>query len=337
MKITMPFGDDRKIIQLDLPPGNVIIAQSKNPSATKTWAKVVGETIHNPIGAETIREQHLRGKQVVIITDDWGRPTPASEVIPSLLEELQPTGVEDDDITFVTASGMHDPMSKEDLERKLGRQIVAKYRCISHDGGCEERSNQENLVFGGVSPQGTPIWVNKYVVEADYKIALGRIYLHEAYGYEGGYKMIVPGVAGFDTIVRDHSFNFSADSIPGVHDNPSRREADAIGKMVGIDFLINVVVNSKGEPIKAFCGEPMLVHQLGIEYGDREVWGAGIHQKADVVIASPGSGEAPESGYHLATVYRAARAAKDAGTIICMTAKEKFWEEKKGYDAGRKI
>ena len=307
MEIIIPFGDERKIIQIDLPSENVIIAQSKNPSSEKNWAEVVDETIRNPIGAEAINEQNLSGKQVVIITDDWGRPTPAYEVIPLILDELHSTGVEDANITFITASGMHEPMSREYLARKLGEEIVAKYRCISHDGG-----DWENLAFCGISPQGTPIWVNKYVAEADYKIALGRIYLHEAYGYEGGYKIIVPGVAGFDTIVRDHSFNFSEDSIPGVHDNPSRREADAIGKIVGIDFLINVVVNSKGEPIKAFCGEPTMVHQLGIEYGDQEVWSAGIQKKADIVIASPGNGVVPQEGYHLETLYRAARASKES-------------------------
>jgi nickel-dependent lactate racemase len=162
MEITIPFGDERKMIRIDLPPGNVIIAQSKNPSSTRNWAEVVGEKISNPIDAETISEQNLRGKQVVIITDDWGRPTPASEVMPLILAELQPTGVEDDYITFVTASGMHNVMSKEDLARKLGSEIVAKYRCISHDGG-----DWDNLVFGGISPQGTPVWVNKYVAEAD--------------------------------------------------------------------------------------------------------------------------------------------------------------------------
>ena len=323
MEIIIPFGDERKIIQIDLPSENVIIAQSKNPSSEKNWAEVVDETIRNPIGAEAINEQNLSGKQVVIITDDWGRTTPAYEVIPLILDELHSTGVEYANITFITASGMHDTMSREGLARKLGEEIVAKYRCISHNGG-----DWENLTFCGISPQGTPIWVNKYVAEADYKIALGRIYLHEAYGYEGGYKMIVPGVAGFDTIVRDHSFNFSEDSIPGVHDNPSRREADAIGKIVGIDFLINVVVNSKGEPIKAFCGEPMMVHQLGIEYGDREVWSAEIQKKADVVIASPGSGNVPKEGYDLETLYRAARAAKESGIIICVTAKKMAFEVK---------
>ena len=321
MEIVIPFGAERKAIQTDLPSENVLIAKSKNPSTERNWAEVVGEAIHDPVGAEAIGEQSLSGKQVVIITDDWARPTPAHEAMPLLLDELRSTGVADSNITFVTASGMHDPMSKEDLERKLGKEIVAKYRCISHDGG-----DWDNLVLMGISPQGTPIWLNRYVAEADYRIALGRVYLHEAYGYEGGYKMILPGVSGFDTIIRDHSFNFSVDSIEGVHRNPSRKEADIVGKMVGMDFLINVVVNSGGQPIKAFCGEPTMVHQLGIEYGDKEVWAAETHRKADIVIASPGSGNVPKSGYDSQTLYRAARAAKESGVIICVAHQEMTYE-----------
>jgi len=317
MEIKIPFGDRSKTIQVDLPAENVLVAQSKNPSTEKNWTTVVSEAIHDPIGAEAINKQDLSGKKVAIITDDWGRPTPAYEVTPLLLDELRSTGVANSDITFITASGMHDPLSREDLERKLGTEIVEKYRCISHDGG-----DWDNLVLCGISPQGTPIWVNRYAAEADYKIALGRIYLHEAYGYEGGYKMILPGVSGFDTIARDHSFNFSVDSIEGVHENPSRREADAVGKIVGIDFLINVVVNSKGQPIKAFCGETTLVHESGIEYGDREVWASEIQKKADIVVVSPGSGNVPEHGYDLGTLYRASRAAKESGIIICVTNQE---------------
>lgn len=316
MKIEIPFGNEIKVIQIEFPPERVIVARSKNPTTSRNWTEVVSEAIHAPIGVKALNEQKLLNKRVVIITDDWARPTPAHQVIPLIINELRPTGVEDSNITFITASGMHDPMSRDDLKRKLGQEIVEKYRCISHDGG-----DWNNLVFFGISPQGTPIWINKYVAEADYKIAFGRIYLHEAYGYEGGYKMILPGVSGFDTIARDHSFNFSDDSIEGIHDNPSRREADAIGRMVGIDFLINVVVNDKGQPIKAFCGETEMVHQLGIEYGDREVWAAEIHEKADIVIASPGIGD-----YDLKTLYRASRAAKDNGTIICLASKEAKFE-----------
>ena len=185
-----------------------------------------------------------------------------------ILERLAATGVADDGITFVTASGMHDPMSADDLARKLGADVVARYRCISHDGG-----DRGMLRFVGISAMGTPVWVNRHIVEADYVVGLGRVAPHVTYGYEGGYKLILPGVSGFDTILRDHSFNYSLDSIPGQHNNPSRAETDAVGRMVGIDFLINVVVNRRDEPIVAFAGRVEPVHQRAMAFGDASVWG----------------------------------------------------------------
>ncbi len=80
MEITIPFGDKEKIIQTGLPIENINIAQSKNPPAKGTWREVVSEAIHEPIGTEEINKQNLSGRKVVVITDDWARPTPASEV-----------------------------------------------------------------------------------------------------------------------------------------------------------------------------------------------------------------------------------------------------------------
>jgi len=325
MLIEIPFGSETKTLHVDLPDENVTVARSKNPPGSGTWAEVVGRALPQPIGAKPIRDEDLRGKRVVVITDDWGRPTPASEVVPLILQELAAAGAEDDNITFVTASGMHDTMSEEELVRKLGRQAVDRCRCISHDAG-----DHEGLAFVGISAQGTPIWVNRSVAEAQYKVALGRIYPHCTHGYEGGHKMILPGVSSFETIVRDHSFNFAATSIYGVHENPSRAETDAVGEIVGIDFLINVVINAGSEPVEAFCGEPMAVHGRGIEFGDREVWAAEVPAKADVVVASPGGGNLPARGYDVATLDHAARAAKESGTVICVSSDSKPFEPEFG-------
>jgi len=312
MELQIPFGNQTIDIEIDLPASQILVARSRNPSGTRGWADVVAEAIRAPVGAGRMSEQDLRGKRVAIITDDWGRPTPASEVIPLILEELKSTGVRDDDITFVTASGMHAPMSETDLARKLGDDAVSHHTCVSHDGG-----DWSSLRFYGVSPQGTPVWINRHVADADFRIAVGRIFPHEAYGYEGGYKIILPGVSGFDTITRDHSLNFSPDCYPGNHDNPARREADAVGQMVGVDLLINAVVNELGQPVKAFCGEPMEVHRIGIAYGDSEVWGAEVGRKADVVIASPGA-KSPADGCDTETLYRAALVTKERGLVICL-------------------
>ncbi len=315
MQISIPFGSRDISLSLDQPEGHVVVARPEAGPPPRGWADIVGDALPDPMGVGRIRDAGLGGKRVAVITDDWGRPTPAHEVMPLIVNELRAAGAADADITFITASGMHDPMTRAELARKLGTDVVDRFRCVSHDGG-----DIGELAFVGITRQGTPIWVNRDVSEADYVVALGRIYPHESHGYEGGYKMILPGVSGFDTIVRDHAFNFSPDSIVGVMDNPSRAETDAVGKMVGIDLLVNVVVDGAGNAMKAYCGEPEAVHNAGVEYGDRHIWGAEVGELADITITSPGSGPEPD-GYHLETLYRAAMVTRQGGTVICCTAR----------------
>ena len=297
--------------ELGIPAERVTVLRSKNPQGGR-WPEVVAPALAEPLGAPRLRAHNLRGKRVVVMTDDWGRPTPASEIIPQVLDELHAAGAEDKAITFVTASGMHVPMKPEELERKLGKDIVQRFRSITHDAG-----DHRMLAFVGVSELGTPIWINRYVAEADFRVAIGRIAPHEAYGYEGGYKMIVPGVASFETILRDHSMNFSRFCVPGVHGNPSRREADSIGAQVGIDFVLNVVVNSRSEPVRAFAGKVEKVHPEGIRFGDREVWGAMTAWKSDVTVLTLGPGEVLRDEPPPETLRRAALVTRETGTIIC--------------------
>ena len=119
------------------------------------------------------------------------------------------------------------------------------------------------LKFVGASNLRHAIWVNRYVAEADFRVAIGRIAPHEAYGYEGGYKMIVPGVASFETILRDHSMNFSRYLRSRRARKPEPARSRSIGASVGIDFVVNIVVNSKSEPVRAFAGKVETVHPKG--------------------------------------------------------------------------
>jgi hypothetical protein len=188
------------------------------------------------------------------------------------------------------------------------------------------------IAFHSVSDLGTPIWVNRYVAEADFKVAIGRIAPHEAYGYEGGFKMIVPGVSSFETILRDHSMNFSRFCVPGVHGNPSRREADSIGARVGINFVVNIVVNSKHEPIKAFAGKVEAVHSQGIQFGDREVWGAFTSRKSDITVVTLGPGVTAREEVPFEVFRRASTVTTGTGTIICEAKTERVFEPKFGTE-----
>lgn len=266
--------------EVNMPEGAIIGLPPKGAEPIP-FAKVVGDALDNPLDILPLAKWDLKGKKVAILVDDWGRPTPCGEFLPGVLKRLNEAGASDQNITIITASGMHDPMNDEDMRRKVGNEAFLRVRCISHDGG-----NPEMLSFIGITDLGTPIWVDKYVAEADFKIALGRIYPHSNYGYEGGYKMIVPGVSSFETILRDHSLNFSPFSDFGIlKSNPSREEADAVGRKVGLDFVVNFVMNWDAQPVAAFAGTAEAVFPAGVAFGQRNVWGCVTGGKlADITI-----------------------------------------------------
>ena len=267
-----------------LPDGSIMLWPPDAPAA-KPFDEVVNEALDHPLDVKPLAEWNLISKKVCILVDDWGRPTPAGDFLPGVLARLNQAGAADDDITVVTASGMHDPIGEKDIERKVGDEAYRRIRCVSHDGG-----DPDMISFVGITDSGCPVWVNKHVAASDFTIALGRVFMHSCYGYEGGYKMIVPGVASFETILRDHSLNFSAASNYGsLRGNPSRREADEIGQMVGIDFCVNFVINYDQKPVAAFGGTCEAVFPAAIEKGQHDVWAAVSGVPGDITILSADS------------------------------------------------
>src|SRR5262249_34210075 len=65
---------------------------------------------------------------------------------------------EAEDITLFTGTGVHQPMGRDDLVRKLGQEQVDRYTGIAHDA-----FDEPNLTYVGLSPRGTPLWINKRV------------------------------------------------------------------------------------------------------------------------------------------------------------------------------
>src|SRR5436190_3585040 len=285
MKIDLALGEQQFSVDVRVPDGQITVAQAKYAPATQTWEEVVEEGLRRPIGAPPLRSFSLAGKKVAVITDDWGRPTPAHRVLPAVLRELHAAGATTENITILTGTGVHQPMNQEDLVRKLGADVVAKYRCQPHDAFVDA-----NMTYIGLTPRGTPLWINRYVAEADFKVVVGRIAPHNTHGYEGGAKMITPATSYWLTVLRNHSCNFSPFCEYGSYgQNPSRADVDDIGEMVNLNYIVNFVVNRFGEPLRAFCGHRLWAHRAGIAFGDREVWGAEIGQKADLTIATLGA------------------------------------------------
>ncbi len=61
--------------------------------------------LQNPIGTSRLSELAKGKKQAVILFDDTPKPTPASRMVPFVLEELHAGGIKDEQIRFLLRAG----------------------------------------------------------------------------------------------------------------------------------------------------------------------------------------------------------------------------------------
>lgn len=215
------------------------------------------------IGTARIAELAKGKKSAAIVVDDLSRPTPAAAVVPVLLRELASAGVPKSEIRFVVGGGSHRPLTDEEVAKKIGADIAAEYEATSHDfmgGDLRALGNLEN---------GMPIYLNSVVADADFKICLGGIYPHGAVGFGGGAKLVVPGIAGFATMFYFHTFSPSRGHavVERKGGEPDHRDfSEAVARVLGLDVIVNTVLNRRREICGLFVGDFVQAHRKGAHF-----------------------------------------------------------------------
>ncbi len=235
--------------------------------------KQILHSIKNPVDNAPISEIAKDKNNVVIILENATRPLDTSFIASLVIDELRQAGVVDENITFLFANGAHKDMEQYNYKDKLGSQFK-NFRIINHD--CE--GELTNL---GKTNLGSPILINPLVLEADLKIAIGTIEPHYGDGVSGGAKILFPGCAGLEWIFHNHSLKRGEF---GVVDNQWRNDTEESAGKVGIDFLVNAVLNYKREIIGLYCGDLIKAHREGVSLSLKASI-AKLPYKADFCIA----------------------------------------------------
>jgi len=175
------------------------------------------------------------------------------------------------------ANGAHHGRLLNDFQKKLGKEIPEKYLVFNHC--CYE--NLENL---GETSYGTPVHINSEVMTCDLKITLGVQMPHFGYGFGGGSKMLLPGVAGIDSITHNH--RIMEGTGPGrVQENKRRLDSEEAARMAGLDFIINAYLNDDSDVADLVCGDPIEAHREGLKIA-RNHYATKLHKDADIVIGN---------------------------------------------------
>lgn len=308
MEIELGFGAG--VQKLAVPDENLIGILLPNPvEHALTGEAEVLRALSEPIGTPRLGEIVHPGEKIAIVTSDITRPMPSYKVLPALLDELYAAGVRREDITVVFGLGSHRKQTPDEQKKLVGERAFAEVKCIDGD--------DSDCVHIGTTRRGTPVDIVRPVAEADRRICLGNIEFHYFAGYSGGAKAIMPGVSTRAAIQSNHSRMVEEAAAAGkLEGNPVREDIEEAAGMVGVDFILNVVLDEHKQIVRAVAGDVVQAHREGCRYLD-QLYAKRIYERVDIVVVSQGGAPKDLNLYQTQKALdNAKHAVKDGGVII---------------------
>jgi nickel-dependent lactate racemase len=266
--MTIGAADDeskvyREELEFELPDENLLAAiYPVEPEPVPNATEAAREALANPVSGPSFRELVEGGKSVAIVIDNQFRPTPASKLLPAVFDVLEDVGVAD--ACVITGNGKVFPLSESDIEQKVGRANLDRMERNGVGFFQNEPRNEDAYTYLGVSSRGTPVWVHNEVARRDVSIAIGQAQANH-WGYGGGGKLIMPGVCSDETIEANHcNFTMSPQTHYGALAGPMRSDIDEIATMAGLDYTLNVLLDTRGRVLDIVGGSHPQAHREAI-------------------------------------------------------------------------
>lgn len=311
--IQLAYGDRQ--INLEMPEKcNTSVIMPQHSAAAGDSRDIIASAMANPNNSPSLQRiiADKQAQNAVIIVNDITRPTPYEYILPPILAELEAAGMPHEKITLIIATGIHRPHTEEDNLTIFGADICSKYRIFNHDP-------DNNLVNLGKLSNGMDLVINKTAAEADLLITTGVVSLHYFAGYSGGRKSILPGISSRSTIEVNHKMmNDPRSRLGNYEDNPVSSLMIEAARKAGVDFIVNVVMQSHHEVAYCTAGDLEQAWLDAVRFCEK-MNVVEIEQAADIVIASCGGYPKDINMYQAQKAMDAAiLALKPGGTMILL-------------------
>ncbi|VBB07057.1 Hypothetical protein LUCI_2301 [Lucifera butyrica] len=322
MNINLKWGD--RSFNATLEPAQVAQVIESNPyTVDKTEEEMIQAALARPLASARLRELVHPGETVCVVIPDSTRAwQKVAAYLPHVIKELNDGGIKDTDITIISATGTHRTQTREEHAMLLGPELAGRFQVIDH-----ESQDEANLVYMGMTTWGTPVWLNKKAMVCDHLVLTGGIVYHFLAGWGGGPKYVLPGIAGYETVMKNHAWSLSPEIGAGtdprirsgyVRNNPIHLDMMEAASFAKPSFMFNVIMGPDGNIAGAVAGNLVAAHAAGRELVD-EIDGVVIREKADLVVASAGGFPKDINLYQsIKTVINAREAAKPGGVIIIL-------------------
>ena len=286
----MPFSEKQsrpfiyyqgKRLYFDIPCGWNLLTFAKLESQRRSSdaGKLVMESLNRPIGVSMIGEMVLPADQIAIIIEDTTRTSPKKSILEALLYTLRSLHIPEKNISIIIALGTHKGLTSEEMRNTFGSDILNKYDLANHD------CRAADLVPIGHLRTGAIVRINRKVYESSFKIGIGSIIPHPLNGFGGGGKIAFPGISDFDSILEHHmKWTFHEGTALGKTDgNIFYEEVRALAKKVGLNFIINTILDQGDHVYGVVSGDPVKAHLSGIKKS-KKILSQKFPSKSDLTI-----------------------------------------------------
>jgi nickel-dependent lactate racemase len=320
-EFTLAFG--KSTLALNLEQERVLaVLRPQKLISSESEAAVVRNALENPIGSQRLREIARAGETACVVVGDMTRLWARYHVlVPPILEELNAAGIPDKSITIVSATGAHRTQSRDEHAKLVGEEVYRRVHMVEHD------CRASDLVDFGCTSSGTPVRINRHVAAANRVVLTSGIVHHFLAGYGGGKKAIMPGTASFEGIMANHRLSLNPAG-PGLNSevragklagNPLSADMIEAARLVGVDLIVNSIINEEHKVALAVAGELVAAHEAGAALVD-EYFGVPISKQADLVVASCGGYPKDINFYQTyKTAHNMVRALKKGGVGILLS------------------
>ncbi len=188
---------------------------------------------------------------IAFAVDDLTRPLSYSDFFDAFLYQLNGLHYKPK-ITVIIGLGTHRSLSQSEIAVKIGENIIRYGNILikNHD-------YRNDVVPTGIEWGKIPLQLNKYFLEADFRVVLSTIIPHPFAGFSGGAKMLVPGLSNIEITRRTHQMALMgfAGKIGDVRNNKLRKILDDFAAKIRVDYFLGFLTDGYRHCVRILGGD----------------------------------------------------------------------------------
>jgi nickel-dependent lactate racemase len=275
MEIKVPYGQGSMTI--DCPEENLAGICFPNEVPQRDAGEVLKQALAHPVAAGTLGKFLGNGKDILFLVNDATRPTPTARILDHLAGVI-----EGKSLHFLVATGSHQAPTLAECAGIFGSWFERYQKNIFfHDAQADA-----DMVPLGNTSRGTPLALNRRVIDAHKIVAISSVEPHYYAGYTGGRKSFFPGAAAYATIEHNHRLALTEGAAPlALKGNPVHE--DLIEAMESLKkkeiYSLQVVLDRSHRICAAFAGSIEGSFVAAVQKA-HEVFAVEMSEQADIVV-----------------------------------------------------